>query len=69
MRSQEPARHDPEVASVSFRRPEAVPLEGVKRWLDSILWEKMDAMDVFRIKGVLNVAGSDNKFVIQVCAH
>ena len=62
-------QHDPEVGSVSFRQAKALPLDGVKSWLDSVLWEKMDSMDVFRIKGVLSIAGSDNKFVVQVCCR
>ena len=37
----------------------------LKLWIGSLLWED-DSVDVFRCKGVVNVAGSDMKFVLQV---
>jgi G3E family GTPase len=58
--------HDPEVSTVSLRMQVAIHLEGVKRWLDRVLWEKVAVMDIFRIKGVLYVSGSESRFVVQV---
>jgi Cobalamin synthesis protein cobW C-terminal domain len=58
--------HDPDVATVSLRLDRVAPLEGFRRWLDTLLWEKVDVMDIFRIKGVLLVSGSKSKHVVQV---
>jgi G3E family GTPase len=51
--------------SIRVERP--ATLEGFKRWFDTLLWQKADVLDIFRIKGVLNVADSDRKLIVQVC--
>jgi G3E family GTPase len=61
-----PVSHDPEVGTVSLRLDRAASLEGVRRWLDTLLWEKVEVMDIFRIKGVLHVSDGSNKHVVQV---
>lgn len=58
--------HDPDVSTVTLRLPEPVSLEGFKTWMDMLLWESDDAVDIFRIKGLLNVEASDTKHGVQV---
>lgn len=59
--------HDASVTTCALRIEQPVPLDGVKRWLDTILWEKAAVADIYRIKGALDVAGSDRRHVVQVC--
>ena len=58
--------HDPQVGTVSLRFAQPLPLEGLKRWLDRLLWEKVAVMDIYRLKGLLSIEGSDRKHVVQV---
>lgn len=53
---------------MSMILPGDVDLEGIKRWLDSVLWEKEKAgdMDIFRMKGILSVAESPRRHLLQV---
>ncbi|KAF5196976.1 Cobalamin biosynthesis, partial [Thalictrum thalictroides] len=37
----------------------------VRLWLEEILWEKKNNMDVYRCKGVLNVQKSDQVHTLQ----
>lgn len=39
----------------------------LKEWLDTLLWERgADTADVYRMKGILSVAGSDRRRILQV---
>lgn len=61
-----PLSHDPDVTTVTLRIEEPVSLEGVKVWMDTLLWESAAVVDIFRVKGLLCVAGSDCKHGLQV---
>jgi hypothetical protein len=58
--------HDPQVSTMTIHIHKPCPLEGAKHWLDRLLWESVDVMDVFRMKGILNVCGSEAKHILQV---
>lgn len=61
-----PISHDPAVSTVTLRIDEPVALEGFKVWMDTLLWESAAVVDIFRVKGLLHVAGSDRKHGLQV---
>ncbi len=58
------------VGTVTISLPPGQPLDlaRLRHWLDTLLWEDgtADAADLFRIKGLLCVAGSTHKHVLQV---
>jgi G3E family GTPase len=58
--------HDPNVSTVTLRLEEPINLKGFRYWMDSLLWESAAVMDLFRIKGLLNVRGSNLKHGVQV---
>lgn len=55
--------HDNSVSSVAFQHGDPVNIGKLQRWIQSLMVEK--ANDLFRYKGVINVAGEDRKFVFQ----
>jgi len=58
--------HDNRVKTFSLRAPGLLDMEKFKQWLDQLLWEGDGATeDVFRMKGLLHVPGSDRKQVFQ----
>ena len=58
--------HDPQVGTVTLRLQDPLALDGAKRWLDSLLWEGVDVMDIFRMKGVFSFQGDSRKHILQV---
>lgn len=44
----------------------AIMFYEVRLWLEEILWDKKDGMDVYRCKGVLSVKHSDQLHTLQV---
>jgi len=56
-------KHDKTVGSVTL--VELEPLDGDKlnAWLSQLMHEQ--GADIFRMKGILNIAGEDNRFVFQ----
>ena len=58
------------VGTVTITLPPGQPLDlaRLRHWLDTLLWEDgtADAADLFRVKGLLCVAGSAHKHVLQV---
>lgn len=38
----------------------------IRTWIEEILWEKKYDMDVYRCKGILNIANSDQLYTLQV---
>lgn len=64
---QEGSMHDARVGTVTIHLPGApLDLPRLRRWLDTLLWEETaEAADLFRIKGLLHVAGSDRKHILQ----
>jgi len=55
--------HDQSVSSLSILQPGEVDLDSVQEWVSDILQKK--GADIFRMKGVLAIANSDQKFVYQ----
>jgi G3E family GTPase len=55
--------HDQSITSVGVEADGAVDLEKINVWLGWLLREK--GTDIFRMKGIINVANSDNRFVFQ----
>ena len=55
--------HDESVFSFAIVEPGAVHLEKLNNWLTNLL--QTQGPNIFRMKGILNVAGEDNRFVFQ----
>ncbi|MCK6544980.1 GTP-binding protein [Myxococcota bacterium] len=56
-------RHDDEVTSVGIHVEGAIDPRRLDRWLGALLREQGN--DIFRMKGIIDVRGSDNRFVFQ----
>ena len=56
-------QHDQSVASVGIEVEGPVNLEKINDWLGWLLMEK--GVDIFRMKGIINVENSENRFVFQ----
>ncbi|MCL1466980.1 CobW family GTP-binding protein [Argonema galeatum] len=56
-------QHDETVYSVALVESGAVNGEKLNDWLGELL--RTQGTDIFRMKGILNVAGEDNRFVFQ----
>jgi G3E family GTPase len=55
--------HDARVTSVGIQRDQPVDSNRLNEWLSVLLREKGN--DIFRMKGILNVHGTDKRFVFQ----
>ncbi len=55
--------HDESVTSVGITTPGALDVKKFNRWLSELLQTR--GQDIFRMKGVLNLAGHDERFVFQ----
>ncbi|KAL1508825.1 hypothetical protein AB1Y20_004920 [Prymnesium parvum] len=55
--------HDENVFSVGFNTPGELNMERTNAWVAKLLQEK--GVDIFRMKGVLAMAGCDDKYVYQ----
>ncbi|OUC11626.1 MAG: cobalamin biosynthesis protein CobW [Alkalinema sp. CACIAM 70d] len=55
--------HDESVGSVALVEPGAVDAERLNTWLGHLL--QTQGTDIFRMKGILNIAGADRRFVFQ----
>ncbi len=55
--------HDEDVTSVGIHLEGAIDGERLNRWLGALLREK--GADIFRMKGILDIHGSDKRFVFQ----
>lgn len=55
--------HDQSVSSLSIVLPGEHDLDETQKWISNLLWEKGAA--IFRMKGVLSIAHSEEKFVYQ----
>ncbi|MGI8502866.1 MAG: CobW family GTP-binding protein [Hassallia sp.] len=55
--------HDESVYSVALVEQGAVDGEKLNNWLSELL--RTQGVDIFRMKGILNIAGEDNRFVFQ----
>jgi G3E family GTPase len=56
-------RHDVDVHSVGIEMDGRVDVERLNRWLGWLLEER--GADIFRMKGILDVEGSDERYVFQ----
>lgn len=61
--SEDAHEHDETVYSVALVEPGAVDGERLNEWLSHLL--RTQGQDIFRMKGILNIAGEDNRFVFQ----
>ncbi|KAJ9174178.1 hypothetical protein P3X46_017233 [Hevea brasiliensis] len=57
--------HDGGVRTVCICDSQQVDLDKVRLWLEEILWDKKDGMDVYRCKGILRVQNSDELHTLQ----
>jgi G3E family GTPase len=55
--------HDESIFSVSILEPRAVNPQKFQTWINELL--QTQGADIFRMKGILNLAGSNNRFVFQ----
>jgi G3E family GTPase len=55
--------HDESVYSIALVEPGAVDLQKLNRWIADLL--RTQGVNIFRMKGILNIAGEDNRFVFQ----
>ncbi|WP_254566193.1 GTP-binding protein [Oscillatoria sp. HE19RPO] len=55
--------HDETVTSIALVEPGAVDNDKVNEWLGELL--RTQGTDIFRMKGILNIAGESNRFVFQ----
>jgi len=55
--------HDAEIGSIAITEAQAVDAKKLDEWLDELL--RTQGGDIFRLKGLVNVAGDDNRFVFQ----
>ncbi|XP_057531059.1 uncharacterized protein LOC130809346 isoform X2 [Amaranthus tricolor] len=57
--------HDASIRTLCISETQPVSLNKVRIWLEEILWDKKDGMDVYRCKGVLNIVDSDELHTLQ----
>ncbi|MEB3291563.1 MAG: GTP-binding protein [Synechococcales bacterium] len=55
--------HDDGVTSVAIVEPGALQQEKLQAWISHLL--QTQGTDIFRMKGILNIAGADQRFVFQ----
>jgi G3E family GTPase len=55
--------HDSSVTSLGINTPGSLDLDLIQAWVGDLLQNK--GTDIFRMKGVLSIAGHDSKFVYQ----
>jgi G3E family GTPase len=55
--------HDETVGSVAIAEPGAMNFNKLNAWLSELL--RTQGTDIFRMKGILNIAGEDQRFVFQ----
>lgn len=56
-------KHDSRVSSVGIECEGALDMRRLNEWLSTLLQEK--GADIYRSKGILNIAGTDDKFVFH----
>lgn len=56
--------HDSDVKAITIEIIGSVKVQKVNQWLASLLWEQ-DTMTIYRIKGVLNIEGMEEKYNLQ----
>lgn len=61
--SEEAHEHDETVSSVALVTEGALNMQQLNEWLAFLL--RTQGVDIFRMKGILNIAGEDSRFVFQ----
>lgn len=56
-------QHDETVISVAMTEAEAMDGEKIHEWIGELL--QTQGADIFRMKGIVNIAGEENRFVFQ----
>ncbi|KAG1666105.1 hypothetical protein FOA52_010895 [Chlamydomonas sp. UWO 241] len=60
------AHHDERIQTCTLRHSAPIDLEKVKAFMDRLLWDReLHPEDIYRVKGLLEVDGSDTKHVVQ----
>merc|ERR1719310_567307 len=62
------SKMDRSISNVGVRCKGALSMFAFQRFLNKYLGEEEDAKDFLRVKGVLNIQGSDEQYVLQ-CVH
>eukprot|EP01048_Picozoa_sp_COSAG05_P015143 COSAG05_NODE_1792_length_4082_cov_3.402963_5_plen_129_part_00 len=57
--------HDERITSVGITEAGDLDMDKMNGWLGTLLREK--GVDIYRMKGVLSIAGQEQRFVFQVC--
>ncbi|CAL1360258.1 unnamed protein product [Linum trigynum] len=57
--------HGSGVHTLCISESQSVDQEKVRLWLEEILWDKKDDMDVYRCKGILHIRNSDDLHTLQ----
>ena len=58
--------HLEDVRTSTFYCDNPIEMQEFRKWLDEFLWEKIDeSQEVYRVKGLLCVHGSESKFILQ----
>jgi len=63
--SQEAARHDPSVVSTVVRTTTPLDLRRLQLWIGELLWEQGDGPQIFRMKGCVQIEGSETVHLLQ----
>lgn len=58
-----PHNHDSSVSTFCLRKAGALDFETINSWIATLLWER--GMYMYRMKGLLNIAGESMKFSLQ----
>ena len=58
--------HTSHVSTLVVSHDAPVPLEKFERWVSDIIWDEDSPMEIFRMKGIVNVDGSSRKHLLQV---
>jgi len=61
--SEDAHEHDQSIYSVALREPQPLDFEKLNQWMTELL--KTQGPDIFRMKGILNIAGEERRFVFQ----
>ena len=55
--------HDAEIGSIALTETKPLDEKKLNKWLNELL--KAQGSNIFRVKGILNMAGDDHRFVLQ----
>lgn len=58
--------HAQAVTTLSIVEPNPIELDKLNDWLGTLLWEKHQGMEIYRMKAVLNVHDANELHILQV---